>query len=97
MIQTRCQLTKGINMNTRTLAENMWPEAQCNSLLEMEEVVNANFVTKIMLLTKEEELSRKELMGRLNVSAHDYLSKDNMKKIFLRSFARAFNKLYGEE
>jgi len=83
-------------MNTNTWAEDMWPEVPCNSLLEMEDAVNANFVTKIMLLTKEEEISRKELMSRLRVNSSDYLSKDKMKKVFLRSFARAFNKLYGE-
>ena len=83
-------------MNTQKWINDTWPEAPNNSLQELDDMVNANFVSKIMLIFKEEEISRKELFSRLHINAGDYLTKDNMKKVFLRSMARAFNKLYGE-
>jgi len=83
-------------MNMQTWSDDMWPEAPYRSLQEMEDILNANFVSRIMLIAKEEEILRKELFVRLNLSYGDHLSKDNMKKVFLRSTAKAFSKLYGD-
>lgn len=50
-------------------------------------------VLKIMLLMKQEEIDRKEMCLRIGDST--YYKMDDMGKVFLRAFSRAYTRTYG--
>jgi hypothetical protein len=50
-------------------------------------------VLKIMLLMKQEEIDRKEMCYRIGDLT--YYQVDDMSKVFLRAFSRAYTRVYG--
>lgn len=52
-------------------------------------------VLKIMLLMKQEEIDRKEMCLRIGDSTYYHM--EDMSKVFLRAFSRAYARTYGEK
>lgn len=77
-------------------ANTMWSESKTLSLMDLEDALNENFVMKILVLAKQEEIERKELYSRLKINIDDGVYSNNMKKVLLKSFSKAFNHIYGD-
>lgn len=80
-------------INTMQWADQHWKEAQ--QLPEItQDFLMDTLVLKIMLLMKQEEIDRKEMCRR--IGDFTYCKMDDMSKVFLRAFSRAYAKIYGD-
>lgn len=69
-----------------------WPESK--PLPEVtRDFLSESLVLKIMLLMKQEEIDRKEIHVRIGDLT--YYKMEDMGKVFLRAFSRAYTRTYG--
>jgi hypothetical protein len=60
----------------------------------LEKMFNNEFVSKIISISIDDYNIRKSALVRLNMNPIESLSKENMKKTFLRCYSKAFDQLY---
>jgi hypothetical protein len=65
------------------------------SMDKINDSLNECFVNNIVALAKEEVLSRKRAFKRWGIDGAYYCSDSFMQEVFLKSYAKAYNKIYG--
>ena len=82
-----------------TIKESEWVDKHWPESKPLPEVTRdflfENLVLKIMLLMKKEEIERKEI--HLRIGELTYYKMEDMGKVFLKAFSRAYTRTYGGE
>jgi hypothetical protein len=75
----------------------IWCEKNCLESKPLFDVIRDfltdSLVLKIILLMKQEEIDRREMQVR--IGDRTYYKMEDMSKVFLRAFSRAYTKTYG--